>query len=273
MIPTTSTEGYYKQLIDISVLYASKFEIDFDPTITVNFTANSWFVPITCVIIYGLFLLIGTKMMKTMDPFDLKWPLALWNLFLCIFSAIGVWRTAPFLIASLLGKGFEHTICTHPNNYWGFGPAGFWVMLLNFSKILELIDTVFIVLRKKSLLFLHWYHHITVLLFCWNAYSTTAGSGLYFVSMNYFVHSLMYGYYFTQAVGIPSPIPPVLITVVQIVQMIVGTFVCCSGWYYRLSGVSCANDLSNLVSGAVMYASYLFLFMEFALKRYVKKRL
>jgi elongation of very long chain fatty acids protein 6 len=34
------------------------------------------------------------------------------------------------------------------------------------------VDTLFIVLRKKPLIFLHWYHHITVLLFCWHAFAT-----------------------------------------------------------------------------------------------------
>lgn len=39
-------------------------------------------------------------------------------------------------------------------------------------QVPELVDTLFIVLRKKPLIFLHWYHHITVLLFCWHAFAT-----------------------------------------------------------------------------------------------------
>ena len=142
-------------------------------------------------------------------------------------------------------------------------------MLFIYSKIPELVDTVFIVLRKRPLIFLHWYHHVTVLLFCWSAYSTLAGSGLYFVAMNYTVHALMYGYYCLQALNVcPKSFPTILITMSQIAQMFVGTGVCLSAWYFMLTGKTCSNDLSNLVAGAVMYGSYLYLFTAFALKRF-----
>jgi elongation of very long chain fatty acids protein 6 len=128
------------------------------------------------------------------------------------------------------------------------------------------------VLRKKPLIFLHWYHHVTVLLFCWNAYATMAGSGLYFVAMNYTVHALMYGYYCLQALNMcPKSFPAFLITFAQIAQMFVGTGVCISAWYYMLSGKTCHNDISNLTAGALMYGSYLYLFVDFAMKRYGKK--
>lgn len=37
-------------------------------------------------------------------------------------------------------------------------------------QVAEFGDTVFIVLRKRPLLFLHWYHHVTVLVYTWHAY-------------------------------------------------------------------------------------------------------
>lgn len=55
-------------------------------------------------------------------------------------------------------------------------------------QIPELGDTIFVVLRKKPLIFLHWYHHVTVLLYCWHSYYEQTTYGLYFVSMNYTVH-------------------------------------------------------------------------------------
>jgi hypothetical protein len=48
-------------------------------------------------------------------------------------------------------------------------------------QIPELGDTVFVVLRKKPLIFLHWYHHVTVLLYCWHSYASRSSAGLYFV--------------------------------------------------------------------------------------------
>lgn len=176
----------------------------------------------------------------------------------------------PYLVGSLLTQDFEQTVCTNPSDSWGVGASGFWVMLFIYSKVPELIDTVFIVLRRKPLIFLHWYHHVTVLLFCWSAYSTMAGSGLYFVAMNYTVHALMYGYYCLQALHMcPKSFPAVLITISQIAQMFIGTGVCIACWYYKFSGRSCHNDTSNLVAGALMYGSYLYLFMDFAMRRYV----
>jgi hypothetical protein len=108
-----------------------------------------------------------------------------------------------------------------------------------------------------------------VLLYCWNAYTTRAGAGLYFVCMNYSVHAVMYLYYAAQAMKIlPRNFPAVLITTAQISQMFIGTFVCVSAWYYKLAGRNCHNTESNLISGALMYGSYFVLFAQFFFKKY-----
>lgn len=213
--------------------------------------------------------------MKDRKEFDLRLLLAAWNALLSSFSFIGMFRTVPFLLASVISKPYYDTICKSPTDEGGYGngPVGFWVMLFIFSKVPELIDTVFIVLRKKKLIFLHWYHHVTVLLYCWHAFSTLAGTGLYFVAMNYSVHAVMYGYYCLQAVNmLPKSFPTVLITVAQITQMFVGTGVCISAWFFKLSYQPCENETSNLVAGGVMYGSYLYLFCDFAFGRYLRKK-
>jgi len=39
-----------------------------------------------------------------------------------------------------------------------------WLFII--SKVPETIDTLFIVLRRQQLIFLHWFHHASVLVYC-----------------------------------------------------------------------------------------------------------
>jgi hypothetical protein len=39
-----------------------------------------------------------------------------------------------------------------------------WLFII--SKVPETIDTLFIVLRRQQLIFLHWFHHASVLIYC-----------------------------------------------------------------------------------------------------------
>ena len=43
---------------------------------------------------------------------------------------------------------------------------GFFVALFIYSKVFELVDTLWLTLRKAPVIFLHWYHHVTVPLDC-----------------------------------------------------------------------------------------------------------
>jgi elongation of very long chain fatty acids protein 6 len=133
----------------------------------------------------------------------------------------------------------------------------------------ELIDTFFIVIGKKKLIFLHWYHHITVLLYCWHSYVTTSPHGVFFMVMNYTVHATMYGYYFLMALKLkPKWFDPMIVTAMQISQMIVGVTVTLGGFYYFKTDPTCHLTYENNTAALVMYGSYLFLFMQFFIERY-----
>ena len=135
----------------------------------------------------------------------------------------------------------------------------------------ELFDTFFILIHKKPLIFLHWYHHITVLLYCWHSYVTTSPPGIFFVVMNYSVHASMYFYYALMALKLrPKWFNPMIITAFQISQMIVGIAVTLVAFYYFMNDPegNCKIERENNTAAFVMYGSYLFLFLQFFVGRY-----
>lgn len=131
-------------------------------------------------------------------------------------------------------------------------------------------DTVFIILRKQRLIFLHWYHHITVLLYSWFSYKDLVAGGGWFMTMNYVVHSIMYTYYAARAAGLRVPRPcAMLITTVQILQMVMGLTVL-GLVYHWMNDVHCPSNMDNIMWGTLMYLSYLVLFASFFYNTYLK---
>merc|ERR1711976_147322 len=167
--------------------------------------------------------------MKNKAPLELRLPLILWNLFLSIFSILGAYR---FIFGfSLLFKnhGLKGTLCA--TYYYHSSPEGFWVLLFVLSKVPELIDTFFIIARKRKLIFLHWYHHFTVLMYSFYLYRDRLAGGAYYGGMNYSVHAVMYSYYFLSACRIKVPRPiAMLVTILQTSQMFVGVAVTVFLW-------------------------------------------
>lgn len=155
----------------------------------------------------------------------------------------------------------------HTHVLFSFSPGiGF-----TFPCYRELFDTFFIVVHKKELIFLHWYHHISVLLFCWFGYINNPPTGIIFCTMNYAVHAVMYFYYFLMAVHCkPRWFKPVWITMAQISQMVVGCVVTAVGCYLLLveQPEGCILSHKNITPNLVMYGSYLVLFVQFFFSRY-----
>ncbi len=249
-----------------------QIEKDYDTTDGMNFAKTHTYIP---ALITGCYLgccYAGVQYMKNRTAMELKTPLACWNLLLSVFSFAGMIRTVPHLINNLSTMTLTENLCTEPRVTFGNSASGLWVQLFIFSKIPELFDTFFIVARKKPLLFLHWYHHTTVLLFCWHSYATEASTGLFFVAMNYSVHAVMYGYYYLMAVDSkPKWLNPALITLCQISQMLIGTSLCVLSYLLLFKeDNTCSVKKENVIAGGLMYGSYLYLFCDFAVKRFIR---
>lgn len=230
-------------------------------------------LPVAVCVAYMALIFGGQYYFKNRKS-GLNWrtSMAAWNLFLSLFSGLGMARTLPQLVHNLATYSLRDNLCLDPRSTFGSGSTGLWVQLFILSKFPELIDTLFIVVHKKPLIFLHWYHHVTVLLYCWHSYVTKSPPGIFFVAMNYSVHASMYGYYFLTAVHMkPAWLNPVIITAFQISQMVVGVAVTLAGFYYYKTDEDCQIEAENNTAAFVMYGSYLFLFLQFFVGRYGQK--
>lgn len=228
-------------------------------------------IPITAVILYATFIYFGQKHMKNRPAFEWRKGLALWNLLLTVYSAISVVRGVHPLY-NYATLPLKENLCSDHRTMYG-GASGLWVMIFVWSKFAELVDTVFIIAHKKPLLLLHWYHHITVLLYSWFGYVFGTPTGPLFGPINVTVHTVMYGYYFLMAIRKkPKWFNPYYITVLQIAQMCIGVTISVISFYYYLTDPDCFVDKYIIMQGFIMYGSYLYLFAAFFVKRYHRRR-
>ena len=134
--------------------YVSALEEGFDHEWARHWVEENWgWLCLSVSVTYIGLVFQGKAWMEDRAPFHLRGPLALWSAGLAVFSIIGFARTAPELAATLAAGGLEGAVCrTSLDNRAMVA----WSWLFTVSKLVELGDTLFIVLRKQRLLFLHW---------------------------------------------------------------------------------------------------------------------
>lgn len=256
----------------VNYTYVFDFENDFNYLDKREWMVKNWkqcfyYVGIYMVLIFG-----GRHYMQGRNRFELRGALFVWNLFLALFSMFGTIRTVPELVYVIREFGFHHSVC-NPSFVEHTKVSGFWTWMFTLSKVPELGDTVFIVLRKQPLIFLHWYHHVTVLLYAWYSYAGHTAPGRWFMVMNYLVHSFMYTYYAMKALRfrIPRQVS-MFITTCQLLQMVVGCYINVWGYQSKARGENCCVSDENIKISLLMYVSYFVLFMHFFYNAYVNKK-
>jgi elongation of very long chain fatty acids protein 6 len=256
-----------------SRLYNFSFELPFESTFdAVHWTHwfhRNWAHALWLSTLYVLLIHAGRAYMATRPPFDLRGPLAYWNWLTAAFSLLGAIRMTPEFVHVLANYGFHHSVCTA--GYTQLKVTGFWATVFTLSKAVELVDTGFIVLRKRPLIFLHWYHHVTVMLLTWYGYKDHTAPARWFIWMNYNVHALMYAYYGARALGWPSPKwIAATVTSLQITQMLVGCYIAFHIYMTKATGHFCQQTEPHLRFTILVYLSYLLLFLHFFYKAYLK---
>ncbi|XP_062920527.1 very long chain fatty acid elongase 4-like isoform X2 [Mobula hypostoma] len=168
---------------------------------------DPWFLvysPIPVFVTFIIYLLIckyGPKYMLNREPFNLKYVLIVYNFALVAISAYIFWE---FLVTSI--RANYSYLCEpvdYSNSELGLRMAKvcWWFF---FSKVIELMDTVFFILRKKhnQVTFLHIYHHGTMIFNWWAGVKYVPGGQSFFIGLlNSFVHIVMYLYYGIAAMG------------------------------------------------------------------------
>ncbi|CAG7833020.1 unnamed protein product [Allacma fusca] len=222
--------------------YQKNFEWEkFDYVYWRQWMGQRWWWSIIFGGVYVVLIYFGQHWMKNRSPMKLKKPLLWWNLALAAFSISAFMRTLPEMI-SILGNnnGFHITVCSRDQMTIAHV---FWEWMGTWSKVVELGDTAFVVLRKQPLIFLHWYHHVSVLIYTWFSIDANDPIHRWYMSMNSGIHSLMYSYYALRILGVKIPRKcAICVTTLQIVQMFIGfslniysVYAKRSGWDYVLT--------------------------------------
>jgi len=183
----------------LSISLASKFDYDAART----FVSTVQFSSFIFSLAYVLAIFAIKFAMQSQKPLQLKLSLQLWNLWLAAFSIAGSLITGYALIAEWNRYGLVSTY-TRSRDFFE-GTSGLWTFWFCLSKLAELGDTFFIVLRKKPLIFLHWYHHVATLNYGLMSYLDKSAYNSWIVWLNFTVHAVMYTYYFLAACSIRLP--------------------------------------------------------------------
>ena len=160
----------------------------------------------------------GQKFMQNRPPVPrayLKWPSVVHNALLSLGSFLLLYLILEEEVPLARRYGAFGMIC----NSGMYTPRMVTLYIINYYfKYWELIDTLFLILMKKRLQFLHVYHHMATAVLCYAEIEYRTPMAWIVIALNLAVHVLMYGYYALTTLRIPCPWKQA-VTVSQIVQV------------------------------------------------------
>lgn len=241
-----------------------------------RYFASHTALPLSVVVLYLAMVRYLPRYMHTRPPFELRVFSRCWNLSVAAFSVCGMLVCVPHLASQLLEHGFYYTVCHDIYELAGYRAPALWAALFTWSKLFEPVDTLLLILKKRPVIVLHWFHHASVIIFAWSAWIYETPAALWYGAMNYSVHALMYTYFAVTSVPRFRPaamrVAP-FITSLQISQFAWGTVInTYVGIAYASPTVGCAIKAPILYIGAGLYLAYGVLFTKLFVDRYLRPR-
>ncbi|XP_043274331.1 elongation of very long chain fatty acids protein AAEL008004-like [Venturia canescens] len=211
---------------------------------------------------------LGPRWMANKKPYNLDRIMQIYNVVQIGLSAYLFWQSLA------LGWFRHYNFTCEPVDY-SIEPRQVaiawtvWLFLL--VKIIDCLDTIFFVLRKKQnqVTFLHVYHHSGMILGTWIAVKYLAGGHITFMGfINSFVHLVMYSYYLLTSLKLGKLWWKKYLTQLQLAQFI--------AILYHFSQLLWVPDCGfPLWPIAILIPQNIFmivLFADFYYKTYIKKR-
>ncbi|KAH8312866.1 hypothetical protein KR044_013382, partial [Drosophila immigrans] len=228
----------------------------------------------TTIILYLFFVLkLGPILMANREPFQLRGVLKVYNLFQIVYNTL------------LLIWGLHFTFWKNPHplscmitlplNHEMKDTERIIIYLYYLNKIMDLLDTVFFVLRKsfKQITTLHLVHHVFM---PFATYTITmlfgyGGHGVVMGILNTFTHVVMYTYYYlsSQNQKIRQSIWwKQYVTILQMIQFVL----IFSHSFWTLLQPDCAAPRPLIFTVMLMSSLMFVMFSNFYTKSYLKKK-
>lgn len=237
------------------------------PFIETQFYQTWWPLSIPIGMVYvAIVLRWPHKLSGLVSLKNVKTALQYWNFTLAVFSVLGAYRTAGELVSTLHRRGFVASFCV--NDYFHDRSIYFWYSLFILSKLAEFGDTMFLLVQRKPVLFIHWFHHVVTMVYSVYIAAYLPAIGRWMSAMNFVVHSFMYIYYWAVSCQVPVPRRvAICITTMQTSQMFTGFTIIMLALYHKMYSSSvCQNGGYTVEAGAVMYLVYIYLFVKLFIK-------
>ncbi|RKP10638.1 fatty acid elongase [Thamnocephalis sphaerospora] len=233
-------------------------------------------VTATCLI-YLAVIFGGQALMRNRAPIAFPILSKVHNLILSVGSGVLLLLFIEQLLGPILRKGPFWAVCA--DEAWTQRLELLYYINYLF-KYYELVDTVFLMLKKKPLEFLHYYHHSLTMALCYTQLVGRTSVSWVPIVLNLGVHVVMYYYYFLASCGVRVWWKKYL-TTMQITQFVLDLTVIyfCTYTYFAATYApslpnmgTCAGTETAALWGALLLSSYLVLFIKFYRDTYIKQQ-